>query len=122
VSVSASSPDIGMTLYRIRTALVSSVMPLQRSSVGPNVGLGVRMTGAGVGSFVLVGIGDTVGRSTPVGSGVGRVRGLLVGLGVWLGLGALVGRDGVVGLDTGRRVGREGDGLDGDDGGEGGGG
>lgn len=85
-------------------------MPLQRSSVGPNVGLGVRMTGAGVG------LGEMVGPSRD-GLGVGRVRGLRVGFGVWLGLGALVGLDGLVG-----RVGREGDGLEGDDGGEGGGG
>ena len=79
-------------------------MPLQRSSVGPNVGLGVRMTGAGVG------LGEIVGPSR-VGLGVGLVRGRLVGFGVWLGLGALVGLDGLVG-----RVGREGDGLEGDDG------
>lgn len=108
----------------MRIALVASVMPLQRSSVGPNVGFGVRMAGAGVGSSVMVGLGEIVGPSC-VGLGVGRVRGLLVGFGVWLGLGALVGLDCFVGLDTGGRVGRvgrEGDGLEGDDGGEGGGG
>ena len=116
MSVRATSPDIGITSYRMRMARVASVIPLQRSSVGPKVGFGVRMTGA------AVGLGETVGPSGGVGLGVGRVRGLLVGFGVRLGLGALVGRDGLVGLDTGGRVGREGDGLEGDDGGEGGGG
>lgn len=122
MSVRETSPEIGITSYRMRMARVASVIPLQRSSVGPKVGFGVRITGAAVGSSVLVGLGETVGPSAGVGLGVGRVRGLLVGFGVWLGLGALVGRDGLVGLDTGGRVGREGDGLEGDDGGEGGGG